>query len=133
MLELPAGASCRAVALRRRMANQVAEIVVSSHSELACAKFDAGSQSEHENISRRRARTRILRIRICKRPGQERSCTTDTVSNGRKDLLREDHRFWHSSAMRKVVRHDVSDDRQPATGYRARINSFAKKPQFGER
>ncbi len=112
---------------------RVAEIVVSSHSELACAKFDAGSQSGHENISRHRARARILRIGICQRPGQERSCTTDAVSNGRKDLLRENHRFWHSSAMRTVVRHDVSDHRQPATGYRARINNFANKPQFGGR
>src|SRR5438874_174170 len=33
--------------------------------------------------------------------------------------------------MRTIGRY-VSDNRQPATGYRARINNFAKKPQFGE-
>jgi hypothetical protein len=51
---------CPATAGRRR----VAEIVVSSHSEFACAKFEAASQSGYENICRHPARARILRVGV---------------------------------------------------------------------
>jgi len=72
-------------------------------------------------MCRHRARARILRIGICYRPEQERYAinTADCLSKSGKNLLCENRRFRHSSAMRKVVR-GVSDHRQPATSYRAR-------------
>jgi len=79
-----------------------------------------------------RAHARILRIGIC-RPEQERGCDTNAagwLSDGGKNLLHKDHRFWHSTAMRKVG-WDFSDHHQPATSYRARINNFAST-EFGE-
>ena len=100
-----------------------------NNSKLACTKLQAGAQSVHENICRHRARARILRIGIC-RSEQKRSCATNTadgLSKDRKNLLHKDHRFWHSSAMRTVVRDDVSDHGQPDRGFRARINNLAKK------
>lgn len=99
-----------------------------NNSKLACTKLQAGAESVHENICRHRARARILRIGIC-RSEQKRRCATnaaDGLSQGRKNLLHQDHRFWHSSAMRTVVR-DLSDHRQPDRGFRARINNLAKK------
>jgi hypothetical protein len=100
-----------------------------NNSKLACTKLQAGAQSVHENICRHRARARILRIGIC-RSEQKRRCATNTadgLSKDRKNLLHQDHRFWHSSAMRTVVRDDVSDHRQPDRGFRARINNLARK------
>src|SRR5580765_5093372 len=102
-----------------------------NNSKLACTKLQEGAQSVHENICRHRARARILRIGIC-RSEQKRRCATNTadrLSKDRKNLLHQDHRFWHSSAMRSVCR--VSDDQQSATDYRARINNLAKKSEFG--
>ena len=90
--------------------------------EFACAKFEAGSQSEHENICKHRAGAHILRVGICSRPEQERCCTIDTagsLSTGGKDLLREDHRFWHSDPMHKVGR-AFPDHQQQHGDYRAR-------------
>jgi hypothetical protein len=100
-----------------------------NNSKLACTKLQAGAQSVHENICRHRARARILRIGIC-RSEQKRRCATNTadgLSKDHKNLLHKDHRFWHSSAMRTVVRDDVSDHGQPDRGFRARINNLAKK------
>jgi hypothetical protein len=67
-----------------------------------------------------RARARILRIGICFGPEQERSCATNAADcpiKGYKSLLREDHRFWNSAAMRSGVR-DLSDHRQRDGGDR---------------
>ena len=67
------------------------------------------------------ARARILRIGIC-RSEQKRRCATNTadgLSKGCKNLLHQDHRFWHPTTMRPVC--GVSDDQQPATDYRARV------------
>jgi hypothetical protein len=112
-----------------------------NNSKLACTKLQAGAQSRYENrkiqslvrlvgsMCNWSACARILRVGIC-RSEQKRRCATNTadgLSKGRKNLLHQDHRFWHSGAMRTVVRDDVSDHRQPDRGFRARINNLAKK------
>ena len=82
--------------------------------EFACAKLEAGSKSRYENICRHPARAGILHIGV-RGPGQECGCST----NGRKNLLCEDHRLWHSATMRKVLRRS-SDHREPANNNRPR-------------
>jgi hypothetical protein len=80
-----------------------------------------------------RARARILRIRICFGPEQERSCATnaaDCPTKGCKSLLREDHRVWYSAAMRSGVR-DFSDHRQRDGGYRAPVGEIIISPTNG--
>ena len=62
-----------------------------------------------------RARARILRIGVRYGPEQECGCPT----KGRKNLLREDHRFWHPPTMRSVLRR-ICDHGQPARGDRPR-------------
>src|SRR5436305_8917531 len=68
-----------------------------------------------------RARTRILRIGIC-RSEQKRSCgakSADHPEKGHQNLLREDDSVWHSTSMCSV-RGIRSDYRKPDGSYRAR-------------
>jgi hypothetical protein len=77
-----------------------------------------------------RARTRILRIGIC-RSEQKRSCgakTADYPEKGDKTLLREDYSVWHSTTMHSV-RGVRSDHRKPGRNYRAlgaEVTNFGK-------
>ena len=73
-------------------------------------------------VCKRHAYVCINRIGICYRSEQECSCATNTagcLSEGRKSLLREDHRLWHSIAIRTLLRDNVSDHSQPARDFRA--------------
>src|ERR1051326_5040268 len=57
--------------------------------EFACAEFEAGSQSEHENIHRHHVGARFWRVGFCKGPEKKRICeshTAEPLSTGGKDL-----------------------------------------------
>ena len=78
-----------------------------------------------------RARARILRIGICFGPEQERSCATNAAgcpTKSRKNLLREDHRFWYPAAMRSGVWH-FPDHCQRNGGHRARVREIIGSPK----
>jgi len=71
------------------------------------------------------AGARILCIGIRYGSKQKRRCATKAAvcpNEDYKNLLREDHRFWYSNAVRKVVR-PVSDHSRAARGYRARAGN----------
>jgi hypothetical protein len=81
----------------------------------------------------RRARACILRISVGYRPEQERSWTINTAgcpTKGDKSLLREDHRLWHSAAMRSSLR-DLSDHYQRDGRYRTRAGKIIVSPKDG--